>query len=104
MPNLRELDNPEGVLEEDEGRELVRFWISSGVDHVSLHIGLFDNDEEPTIWGSVAADIARHAVKAMLQDDPSRDEVALYAEIERAFAERLKEKVNFEGRLSGAKH
>jgi len=104
MPKLDELDIPSGVFEEDEGHELVRFWISSGVDHVSLNIGLFDNEKEPSVWGSVAADIAKHAVNAMLQDDPARDKVALYAEIERAFVERLKAQTNFEGELKVTKN
>ncbi|WP_425408878.1 DUF5076 domain-containing protein [Hyphococcus sp.] len=104
MAKLDSLDLPDGIHEEQEGHELVRFWISSGVDHVSLNIGLFDNDKEPSVWGTVAADIAKHAVRAMLQDDPTRDEATLYAEIERAFSKRLKAKANFEGQLRGEKH
>ncbi|MEO1242175.1 MAG: DUF5076 domain-containing protein [Pseudomonadota bacterium] len=104
MPRLDELNIPTGVFEENEGHELVRFWISSGVDHVSLNIGLFDSDEEPSVWGSVAADIAKHAVKAMMQDEPTRNEAALYAEIERAFIGRLKEQTKFEGQLKGDVH
>lgn len=104
MPKLDELNIPAGVFEEDEGHELVRFWISSGVDHVSLNIGLFDSSIEPGVWGSVAADIAKHAVNAMMQDEPTRDEAVLYAEIERAFIDRLKEQTKFEGQLKGNVH
>jgi len=101
MTKLDELEIPSGVFEENEGHELVRFWISSGVDHVSLNIGLFDVEKEPDVWGSVAADIAKHAVNAMLQDDPTRDKNALYAAIERAFSSRLREQVDFSGQLGG---
>lgn len=100
MPYLHELGLPDELFEEEErGHELVRFWICDGRDHVVLKVGLFDNDKEPAVWGSVAADIARHAVNAMMQDDPARDAAALYAEIERAFAARLKAQTNLEGQL-----
>lgn len=101
MTKLDALDIPDGIYEEQEGHELVRFWISSGVDHLSLNIGLFDRDQEPGVWGSVAADIVKHAVRGMMQDDPTRNEMDLYAEIERAFACRLKEKTKFPGQLRG---
>ena len=104
MTKLDPLDIPDGIYEEQEGRELVRFWISDGVDHVSLKVGLFERDNEPSIWGSVAADIAKHAVRGMVQDDPTRDEQLLYAQIEQAFLERLKEKANFQGQLRGNRH
>jgi hypothetical protein len=104
MTKLNELEIPLGVFEEDEGFELVRFWISSGVDHVSLKIGLFDTEREPHEWGSVAADIAKHAVRAMLQDDPTRDEAALCATIEQAFAARLRQQTNFSGQLRGERN
>ena len=104
MTKLHPLDLPEGIHEEQEGHELVRFWVSSGVDHVTLNIGLFDSQSEPGIWGTVAADIVKHAVRGMMQDDPSRDERVVYAQIERAFAERLREQTNLEGQLSGDSH
>ncbi len=104
MTKLDELEIPSGVFEENEGHELVRFWISSGVDHVSLNIGLFDNEKEPSVWGSVAADIVKHAVNAMRQDDPTRDEEALYAAIEQAFSMRLREQTSFSGQLRGERN
>lgn len=101
MTKLDPLDIPEGIYEEQEGHELVRFWVSSGVDHVALNIGLFERDNEPFVWGSVAADIAKHAVRGMMQDDPTQDEQTLYAQIEHAFISRLKEQTNFEGQIKG---
>ena len=101
MTKLDSLEIPDGIYEEQEGHELVRFWISSGVDHVTLNVGLFDRDQEPEIWGSIAADIVKHAVRGMLQDDDTRDEKVLFAQIERAFSARFKENVVLEGQLRG---
>lgn len=101
MTKLHELEIPSGVYEEGEAHELVRFWVGGGTDHVTLNISLFDGEKEPSVWGSVAADIVKHAVNGMLQDDPTRDSNALFAEIERSFVARLKEQTNFTGQLGG---
>jgi hypothetical protein len=98
---MRELSIPPGVEGEPGAVELIRFWIADGADHVNLNIGLFAPDDEPAFWGSIIADIAKHAVNGMMQEDPSRDEAVLMAQIEAGFARRLAQTVNFTGRLSG---
>ena len=70
---------------------------------MSLNIGLFNPEDEPRIWGSIIADIARHAVVAMMQDDPERSRDALFAAIEAGFAERLQEAATYTGRFVGRK-
>jgi hypothetical protein len=98
---MKELSIPPGVEGDAGAVELIRFWISGGADHVNLNVGLFAADDEPTFWGSIIADIAKHAVNAMMQEDPSRDEQVLLAQIESGFAQRLAQTVNFTGQLSG---
>ena len=100
---MRELDIPLGVNKDGNPQEFVRFWVCDNEDHVSLNIGGFvDNDIEPELWGSILADIAKHAVLGMQQDDPSRGTTEeMFAQIELGFARRLREKVNFSGQIGG---
>jgi hypothetical protein len=104
---LDELVIPTSIFddEEDIADEFVRFWICNGNDHVTLRIGsLGPPEDEPVQWGHIAADIARHAVRGMLQDDPTRGTAEqLFAEIERGFRERLLKDLNFTGQLQGSK-
>lgn len=104
MTELHQLDIPDGVLEEEVGHEFVRFWVAGGVDHVSLYLGQFRPETEATDWGTIAADIVKHAIRGMLQQDPTRDEVALFAEIERAFLQRLEEQTNIMGQIKGTRN
>lgn len=90
------------VAEEEQGFEAVRFWIAGGNDHVALKLpgdGLGNIRIE--VWGKIAADIVKHAVRALKQDDPSRDESTMLSLIERTFRERLNEETNFSGQLTG---
>lgn len=90
------------VAEEEQGFEAVRFWIAGGNDHVALKL-LLDGQEntDVKVWGKIAADIVKHAVRALKQDDPSQDESVMLALIERTFRERLIEETNFSGQLTG---
>jgi len=103
MPNFRELELPGTlVAEEDEGFEVVRFWIGGGNEHVAL--SLLNNDEgapDISAWGKIAADIVKHAIRALKQDDVLLDDSEILATIERAFHERLRETTNFSGQLVG---
>lgn len=100
----RELEIPSGVGVEDNPIEMVRFWISAGEDHVSLKIGTcVPSENEPEMWGSIIADIAKHAVRGMRQDNPnlcSEDE--LLARIESGFRERLSQDPDLSGQLKGS--
>jgi hypothetical protein len=106
-PDLLELDIPDSVFQDQEpkGVEFVHFWVCDGNDHVALNIGSFQPPEdEPRQWGYIMADIARHAVRGMEQDDPSRGTSAeIFAEIERGFRERLEKDLDFSGQLRGNK-
>ena len=99
MPKYSELDIPSTLIaEESEGFEIVRFWIGKGNDYVSLHLVNDQNGHvDVAVWGRIAADIVKHAVRALLQDDPSRNQSDLLAEIESAFLTRLKAETQFDG-------
>jgi len=103
MPKFRELEIPSSLIaEEEEGFEVVRFWIGGVNDHVSLT--LLNNDEGTTAvsaLGKIAADIVKHAMRAMKQDDPTLTDGETLATIERTFHERLRETTNFSGQLTG---
>ncbi|MEL6370151.1 MAG: DUF5076 domain-containing protein [Pseudomonadota bacterium] len=101
MTKLHELEIPDGVIDEEEASEFVRFWIGGGEDHVTLNIGAFDSEQEASSWGMIAADIVKHALRGMCQDDPTRDPEKLLAEIEKAFHDRLNETTNVAGQLRG---
>jgi len=88
---LRELQVPDGVFDEEgEAVEFIRFWIAGGQDHVTLNMGVFAPEDEAKSWGMIMADLAKHAVRGMQQDDPSRGTPEqMMAELQKGFFERL---------------
>lgn len=98
---LRQLTIPKEVLEGANSQEFIRFWMSGGLDYVTLNIaGFVDNTDEAFMWGSILADIAWHAVNGMQQDDPSRgSRKQMFDDIIDGFEERLEEKPALEGEL-----
>ncbi|MEM9939159.1 MAG: DUF5076 domain-containing protein [Pseudomonadota bacterium] len=101
---MKELDVPPEVMLDNDAIEFVRFWVANNEDHVSLFIGAFDPPEdEPRMWGYIMADVAKHAVRGMMQDDPGRGTPEeLMAQIEAGFFERLKQNPDLSGMLKGA--
>jgi hypothetical protein len=89
--DLRPLDVPDGVFEhEGEAVEFIRFWVAGGVDHVILNVGVFAASDEARYWGMICADIAKHAVRGMQQDDPSRGSAdQMMAQLQKGFADRI---------------
>jgi len=106
MSNVNELEIPAEAFDAEWATEIVRFWVVDSVDHISLRIGSVSNKEfdenEARTWGVILADIAKHAVNAIKQSDNTNvTRMQLYADIERGFSERLKEKTKFSGQLMG---
>ena len=103
---LRELIIPGEVLEAKNTQEFIRFWVADGIDHVTLNVGGFeDNSEEPYLWGSILADIARHAVIGMQSKDPSRgNPSAMMNLLIEGFNDRLEQKADITGELGGNKN
>jgi hypothetical protein len=73
-------ESPDG-----EGLEILRAWIQDDTLHCSLLAGAFN---DPGIWGTVLADLARHAAEAMCQDE-GIDPTEALARIREAFSEEL---------------
>ena len=84
------LEIPEEVLNRADARELVRFWVCDGEDYVTLMSDLF-GDNEAEVWGSVAADLLKHAVIAMRLNQPACDPAKLRERMIAAFHERMAE-------------
>jgi hypothetical protein len=99
MSTLNELDIPDGVTEAKDATELIRFWVANGEDFVSLRPGVFAPEHEPGHWGMIIADIAKHAVRAMTQNDPSLNTEDLFREIEDGFMGRLEAVANYTGNI-----
>jgi hypothetical protein len=68
MPHENALQAPPDAAADAEAVELARVWISQGGLEVSLRVGVF---EDPTAWGILLADLARHVARAHEQLDGS---------------------------------
>jgi hypothetical protein len=97
---MNELELPAEVIESDDAFELLRFWTVDGEDVVQLFVGAL-GDDEPKMWGFVLADIARHAILALGQNDPSLDPATVRAQIEQGFRERMEQRVGVSGQIGG---
>ena len=97
---MNELEIPEAVVEAEEAFELLRFWVVNGEDTVALHVGAM-GDDEPKMWGYILADIARHSINALGQNDPSLAVDDLRAQIEQGFHERMEQRIGVSGSLGG---
>lgn len=102
------LDPPPEIFEAKFAREILRFWVADGVDHLHLKIDAIASEEGDyhgaEIWGSLIADIARHVVNAYEQDFNSTENAEeLYALINRGYVERLTHKAGkaVVGKLQG---
>lgn len=97
---MNELDLPPEIFEAEEAFELLRFWAVDGEDVVQLYVGSM-GEEEPKMWGFILADIARHAINALGQNDPSLDAETLRARIEQGFRERMEQRIGVSGQIGG---
>jgi len=92
------LEIPVEVLDRPDARELMRFWVCDGEDYVALMTDLF-GDNEPEVWGSVAADMLKHAIIAMSLSDPTRETTEIRDRMVAAFHERMASHGSYKGRL-----
>lgn len=105
---IEPLDPPPAIFESKMAREVLRFWVADGIDHLSLKIDAIasaDGDYHGAeIWGSLVADIARHDVNAYEQDFSCEENAEeLYALVNRGYNERLAHKagISVVGKLKG---
>jgi hypothetical protein len=85
---LQPLAPPHTVEEAGEGVELVRFWVSGGVEHVALNVGAMGETEQDQ-WGMILADLSVHVIKGLQRLDPALRADDARARIEAAYRRRL---------------
>lgn len=59
---------PEAALRDPKSREMIRAWVAEEALWCSINIGTWDgvkDVEEPTAWGILLADVARHVANAL---------------------------------------
>ena len=67
------LQVPEAAIQDAKSFELLRLWVASQDQHVSLRVGVW---KDPAAWGVVLADLARHVANAYAQNaSMDRDDV-----------------------------
>jgi len=62
---MRELSIPDEARRDSEAFEVLRVWIASKQQHVSLQLGVW---EDPAAWGIFLVDLARHLANAYQQE------------------------------------
>jgi hypothetical protein len=58
---LNELPIPQGVLQHEQGLELLRVWAAGGRQHVAISVNVWD---DPAAWGLMLVDLAKHIAKS----------------------------------------
>jgi Domain of unknown function (DUF5076) len=66
-----ELKIPGAAKGDSEAVEILRIWLSGGSQHVSLKTDVWD---DPTAWGLMLADLARHVANAYAAGGGDREE------------------------------
>ncbi len=61
---------PAAATRDPRSVEILRVWIANGEQHVALAFGMW---EEPSAWGLLLADLARHIAEAHAQQDSKID-------------------------------
>ncbi|SEB96556.1 DUF5076 domain-containing protein [Terriglobus roseus] len=61
---------PAAASRDPRSLEILRVWIAGGEQHVALAFGMW---EEPSAWGVLLADLARHIAEAHAQQDDQVD-------------------------------
>ena len=97
--NHKPLAVPPSLPTDADAQEMIRFWIAGGTDYTSLHIGGAGKPgAEAPMWGFILADIAKHVVTAMRQQDPDGPSAQeLMEQILGGLSERLKHSPHLQG-------
>ncbi len=77
MPDQHRLEIPQAVTADAHAFEILRVWIASNQQQVSLRSGVW---EDPAAWGIMLADLARHVAESYRQED-GRDVASTLARI-----------------------
>ncbi len=87
MPQKNELLIPAAARQDAKSFELLRAWIADSDLHVSLQLGGW---EEPSPWGVVLADLARH-VSNFYVEQKGMDRQEVLAILQEEFQRELEE-------------
>ncbi len=66
----KSLPMPPPATHDPRSQEMIRAWIGEKGLHCSLRIGFWDDQDlnEPSAWGVLLADVARHVANALGKD------------------------------------
>lgn len=70
MSQKDSLPIPAAASRDPRSLEVLRVWIANGEQHVALAFGMW---EDPSAWGLLLADLARHIAEAHAQQDDGVD-------------------------------
>jgi Domain of unknown function (DUF5076) len=57
---------PDAAKKDPQSVELLRIWMASGGQHVSLRVGVWS---DPAGWGIMLADLAKHVANSYQEDE-----------------------------------
>jgi hypothetical protein len=69
-----ELKVPAAALNNESAKEIIRVWVASGSQHMSIATGVW---RDPAAWGMMLADLAKHIANAYSQAEGMEFEAAL---------------------------
>ncbi len=92
LTRIEPLKIPAFVEERGDGVELLHFWASQNSEQMTRRVGAMgDAEKEPAMWGFMLADVARHVMTIIReQNSDSPDAHAPLETMTTGFAERLK--------------
>ena len=69
---MRKLPMPDGIEDDADATEMVRFWLANGAPHVSLLLGMYEDADDSDVdelsaWGNILSDIAQHVANGLSQ-------------------------------------
>ncbi len=86
MAQADQLRVPEPARTDPKSFELLRVWVAHQDQHITLRVGVW---EDPTDWGVMLADLARHIANAF-ENAENRDPVKVLERIQAGFEMGIK--------------
>lgn len=66
MNQNKQLTIPSSITQDPNSFEILRVWVATNGQHVSLRSGIW---EDPAAWGIMLADLARHVANAYRENN-----------------------------------
>ena len=90
MAQSDQLRVPDPARTDPKSFELLRVWVAHQDQHISLRVGVW---EDPTAWGVMLADLARHIANAFEKVE-NRDPVKVLESIRAGFEAEIESPVD----------